>query len=102
MRCRADLSAQREAESARAAALREAVTVVLAYLELPLPDNEAGFADAVGQVSGEVGVVLREALIRGVHESFFLARAHYESIAWPTMVASGMPDGYTMEELDAI
>lgn len=96
------LGAQQEAEMAQAATLREAIAVALTHLELPAPDNPAELLDVLGQVPDRVTDISREALHRGIHESFFLARAHYKSIALPKMVCGGLPNGYTAEELDAI
>lgn len=42
----------------------------------------------------------RTTLVRGVHQSFLLMRAHYTRVNQPAM-AQGLLEGYSTEELDS-
>lgn len=60
-----------------------------------------GLSEGLGRVFNKSITLSKEALLRGVQESFSLAWAHYIMIDLPEM-AKGCPKEYSAEELDAI
>lgn len=77
--CRTDLSTQLKVEVAQAGTRRGAIAAALTHLDLPVPGDPAGLLEGLGRIPDSVATISREALHRGGHESFFLARGRTTS-----------------------
>lgn len=80
-------------------ALREAAAATLQRLGLAQSSNPARLADELQPVFERVVALSRSALVRGVHQSFSLMRAHYPGVKL-TRMAQGFPE-YSAAELDS-
>lgn len=81
--------------------LHATVRVVCDELEVVQAQESSSFTIHVTRITDQVGALVREAVLFGVHQAFAVTRSHYENINLEAM-GEGFAAGYTDPQFDAI